>query len=140
MHILFFAVTILGDYCQYDTIIYPESAKPGMFRRGFNYISGGGESNELVIPENHQIRQKCLELFLEPTKQLLINGTFDQTHYDIVTATNDLLHIYNCCYNQRVFVKGDSRGSLNTIPSLKEVWKHYINYNNYCYCYYYYYR
>ena len=110
------ACVCIGVYCQYDTIIYPESAKPG------------SSINSVAIPQNDKMRQICLERFLEPTKQLLINGTFDQTQYDIVTATNDLLHIYNCCYNQMVYVKTGlwlGHPIVKDMTSLKKVWKHY---------------
>ncbi len=111
-------IVIIGDYNQYDTIIYPESAKPGMGTRFYNLVTGNDQGKEIVIPQHHEMSRMCLMHFLEPSKQLLINGTFDQS-YDITAATNDLLHIYNSCYNQKV-VKGHWPKSDN-VDSLKEV-------------------
>ena len=83
-----------------------------------NWFTGSDQEKEIVIPYHHEMRRICLKHFLEPTKQLLINGTFDKT-YDITIATNDLLHIYNSCYNQKV-VKGCEWKS-DIVDSLKEV-------------------
>ncbi len=99
-----YLILTIGEYYQYDTIIYPELAKPGK-----------AISKEIVIPQYHEVRKICLECFLEPTKQLLINGAFN----DVTAVTSDLLHIYNCCYNQKVIKGRESK--TNPVESLKEV-------------------
>ena len=59
-----------------------------------------GSNTSIVIPQNDEMRKQSLNYFLEQIKKLLIHEILDPT-----AAINDILHVYNCCYNQKVYIK-----------------------------------
>ena len=79
------------------------------------------QGEEILIPPSHVMRQICMEHFLIPSRELFFQGKFYKS-YDVSTATDGFVHLYDLCYNQKVFFP-DAKFSYTVVPmeSLKEV-------------------
>ena len=78
------------------------------------------QQEEGLIPQPQTMRQMCMEYFLIPSRNIFLNGVFYKT-YDISKATDGLLNLYECCYNQKVIRQGRSSYDVIVMKSLKEV-------------------
>ena len=76
--------------------------------------------DEILIPQPRLMRQICMENFLIPSKELFIAGDFYPT-YDISSATNGIVHLFESCYRQKVWMPGNYYPYISTMESLKEV-------------------
>ncbi len=119
-------IIVLADFRQYDTMICPETGKVtrkdkwlGRVKEKVGAKKPQGE--EILIPPSHVMRQICMEHFLISSRELFLEGNFYKS-YDVSTATNGFVHLYNLCYNQKVFLS-DEKFHYTVIPmgSLKEV-------------------
>ncbi len=138
-------MTDAGIFRHYDTTIYPETvgriaskkqsqgwllrlAELGrqhindmlMLKETFRAKKPVPQEDEILIPPHDTRQQICIEHHLIPSKKLFVNGDFYDT-YDISTATDCLVHLYNNCYSQKVFVPGESCYTVET-ESLKQVY------------------
>ena len=117
------SLAVIACYRQYDTMICPRSAKTMKNREQLvNYRFMNKE--EAVIPQPSLMRQICLEFHLLPSKNLFLQGNVYDA-YDVSFATDGLVHLFECCYQQKVSVDTSYRfwDSVDIIPmeSLKEV-------------------
>ncbi len=79
------------------------------------------QEDEILIPQPRLMRQICMEDFLMPSKNLFLTGDFFPT-YDISSATNGIVHLYESFYKQKVLPPGKSYyPDISTMESLKEV-------------------
>ena len=91
-------------YRQYDTMICPRSAKTVKKRE--QLVKWFKEKvrkkqEEAVIPQPSLMRQMCLEFHLLPSKNIFLQGNVSDI-YDVSVATNRLIHLFECCYQQKV--------------------------------------
>ena len=94
-------------YRQYDTMICPRSVKTVKKReqlvKWFKEKVGRKQEDEeeAVIPQPSLMRQMCLEFHLLPSKNIFLQGNFHDA-YDVSVATDGLVQLFECCYQQKV--------------------------------------
>ena len=117
-------------YRQYDTMICPQSAKTvNRKEQMFKWIKEKigkkqEEEEEAVVPQPPLMRQMCLEFHLTPYRTFFLIGKF-YDGYDISVASDNIVHLFECCYLQKVSVVSRWYGdSVETKPmeSIKEVY------------------
>ena len=110
-------------YVKCDTFIFPKSrVKPTVIKKTPNFTSwiSGDSTVTLNIPEPSWMMQMCLEIHLIPFKELFLeHSTFDK-NYDISTASNELVQLFQTCYYQHI-LNGKKQQKWR-LHSVKEVW------------------
>ena len=122
----------LGLYRQYDTMICPRSEKVARIIDQCSNQVKKQEDEVLIIPPAHKMREMCMECFLVPSRDIFIYGDF-YSSYDVSKATNGIVHLYSCCYTQKVCFGGKLSTTIYTSPieSLKEVSIMHIIFTNF---------
>ena len=103
-------------------MICPRSAKTMKNRE--QLVNYQFVDKEAVIPQPSLMRQMCLEFHLLTSKNIFLQGNFFDV-YDVSIGTDGFVHLFECCYQQKVSVDTSYRfwDSVDIIPmeSLKEV-------------------
>lgn len=125
--IIVIIIHFIGTYYQYDTLILPKLPSTSLLTTTVQLFSSfvrGSTQNEtpekLPIPGENVIRKLCMEYFLLPSKELFIKGNFYEK-YDISSATDRFVHLYECCFKQKVLPKDGYQSIPVTDNSVKEV-------------------
>lgn len=95
--------TLTGKYHQYDSMVYPRSAKTkGIMTKVVNYFVGQSSKEEaLYVPDHDTMQEKALEVFLENYRSILVNCELSH-HLDIVQIAEKIAHICRQLYLQRI--------------------------------------
>ena len=109
-------------YRQYDTFVFPKSkTKPTQIKKSQSFTSwvSGDSSSNFNIPESSWMRQMCLDIHLVPSEELFIETTPFYDSYDVSTATDGLVQLFESCYNQ--YLLNQQGEYLYRLESVKQV-------------------
>ena len=95
---LLLSFALIACYRQFDTMICPRSAKT---MKNIAIEQLVMDKEEAVIPQPSLMRQMCLEFHLLPSKNIFLQGNFPDV-YNVSIATDGLVHLFECCYQQKV--------------------------------------
>ena len=118
---------VLALYRQYDTMICPTSAKT--LNKGEKVVKWVKEKvwkkqeEAAVLPHPSQMRRMCLEFHLVPFKSFFLDND-SYNVYEISVATDNIVHIFECCYQQKVTATRYFYGEgveIKLMDSVKEV-------------------
>ena len=98
-----FFVYIIGQYHQYDNMVYPENAKTKNFAtKAWNYLVGESSKEEAVyVPDHETMQGKALEIFLDNYRIKLV-GLELSLHLDVIQISKEIVSIFRQLYNQRI--------------------------------------
>lgn len=134
-----FITLFVGDYHQFDTMIYPAQAtipqEESYFERGkaffkglFGLSSGPGGKNVdphpkiVQMPTMEETRRKCLDVYFEDYVPLLETGIIDKNPIELI---EDIAHMHACLCSP-IIHDGNNKSYHHT-----RVWKFY-NLRNVC--------
>ena len=107
-------------------MIFPEvKDKSNMFQRAYKKFSflwkthAGSDHPTFSVPPPDEMRHICMEFHLEPVKEKLLTGQFEEG-FDISKAVEHLTGLYQCCYCQ-YYACDESRVSDWEIEPIKKV-------------------
>ena len=101
---------LIGQYHQFDSMVYPESAKTkGFMTKALNFLVGQSSKEEVLYVLDHDtMQEKALEVFLENYRSILVNCELSH-HLDVVLIAEKITHICRQLYIQRISEKRDNR-------------------------------
>ena len=104
---------------QFDTLVLP--ATKGIFSSIREAVSTWflPEENKFTVPDVNWMRQVSLEIHLQPTKRIFLEGHYSP-QYDIDFATDGVVDLYDCCFHQHVLI-GQQNSIDWMIHSVKQV-------------------
>ena len=78
-------------------MVLPEvKDKRNIFGRFVEYFSG---SSEFKVPAPLQMRTTCMEIYLRPTRNILVTGEYIE-NFDFKSAVDGCVGIFHCGYTQ----------------------------------------
>ena len=117
-------------YRQYDTFVFPKSkTKPTQIKKSQNFTSwvSGDSSSNFNIPEPSVMRQMCLEIHLISSEELFIEDAPFYDSYDISTATDGLVQLFESCYYQfLLYRQGEHSWCLDSVKLVQKLTKHWL--------------
>lgn len=108
-----------GQYHQYDSMVYPESAKmKGFATKAWNLIVGQSSKEEaLFVPDHDKMQEKALNIFLENYRNNLVGCELSH-HLDIVQIAKKITHIFRQLYVQKISESRESIWVATKLPSV----------------------
>ena len=106
----------LGSYQQFDTIVLPATKEKPTFisktaAKVTKWISDvfttqdtpehTKKHNKFEAPEANWMRQESLEIHLQTTKKIFLEGDY-YVGYDISTASDGVVNLFDCSYHQYI--------------------------------------
>ena len=110
---------VLGYHRQFDTMILPEvkakTAKSTVRQWWDSLWSTDANDSAITVPTPPIMRAQCMDIYLKPTKDLLVNGTFSE-RFCIQGAVESCLALFECIYVQWIEHRGgDIRWSVDEV-------------------------
>ena len=77
----------------------------GRFKKAWDYFSGAepDDSDAITVPTPTLMRSKCMEIHLQPTRDILLNGSFK---IGLEVALNGCVSLIQCAFLQWVEHRG----------------------------------
>ena len=99
---------ILAYYRQFDTMILPDvkvKAPKGRLKKVWDFISGAepDDSDAITVPTPPLMRSQCMEIHLQPTRDILLSGSFK---IGLEGAINGCVSLIQCAFKQWVEHRG----------------------------------
>ena len=109
----------IGQYHQFDSIVYPESAKTkGIVTKMVNFFVGQSSKEEaLYVPDHNTMQEKALEVFLGGYRNILVDCELSH-HLDIVQIAKKIAHIFRQLYRQRISHSRDNTWIADKLPAV----------------------
>ena len=98
----------LGYYRQFDTMILPDvkvKVPKGRLKKVWDFISGAepDDSDAITVPTPALMRSQCMEIHLQPTRDILLSGSFQ---ISLEGAINGCVSLIRCAFVQWVEHRG----------------------------------
>ena len=105
---LFIFTIILGCYRQFDTMILPD-VKVKVLKRSLKKARSfiwaePDDSDAITVPTPTLMRSQCMEIHLQPTRDILLSGSFK---IGLEGAINGCVSLIRCAFLQWVEQKGN---------------------------------
>ena len=100
---------ILAYYRQFDTMILPDvkvKAPKGRLKKAWDFFSGAepDDSDAITVPTPPLMRSQCMEIHLQPTRNILLSGSFK---IGLEGAINGCVSLIRCAFLQWVEQRGN---------------------------------
>ena len=109
----------IGQYHQYDSMVYPESAKvKGIAAKAWNFFVGQSSKEEaFYVPDHDTMQEKALEVFLGRYRSVLVECELSH-HLDIVQIAKQIAHIFRQLYLQRISHSRNNAWIADKLPAV----------------------
>lgn len=101
MYLLAVYLYFVGRYRQFDTMILPHIKARITKCNATKWL----DSSTITVPAPPAMRSQCMEIFLEPTKNILFSGIFN-SNFSIQDAIDGCLGLFGCVYIQWIECEG----------------------------------
>ena len=112
---------LLGQYHQYDSMVYPETKTKKLITKVWNYIVGSrSSSNEgaLVIPDHDSMQEKAMEVYLDTYRKKIV-GLELSSHLNIVQIAKEITYIFKQLYEQKISESREDVWRAGKLPQVK---------------------
>ena len=77
--------------------------------------------NTFTVPEANWMRQESLNIHLQPTKKILLEGDY-YPRYDVSSATDGVVSLFDCSYHQYISFEQQNNQHDWTTDSVRQVY------------------
>ena len=115
-----------GYHRQFDTMILPQvkqKTTKSTVRKWWDSLwnADASESTAITVPAPPVMRSQCMEIFLKPTKDLLVEGNFIP-NFSIQGAVEACLGLFECVYVQWIEHRGgDVKWAVEGVSEVRSI-------------------
>ena len=127
-------ITIISaSYRQFDTMILPDvkiKVPKGRLKKVWDFISGiePDDSDAITVPTPALMRSQCMEIHLQPTRDILLTGSFK---IGLEGAINGCVSLIQCAFKQWIEHRGGQNPWEVAIADISPVSSYFTILNNY---------
>lgn len=112
MYLLEVYLYFVGHYQQFDTMVLPQIKARITKSNVMKWL----DWSTITVPAPPAMRSQCMEIFLEPTKNIFCNGIFN-SNFSIQDAIVGCLGLFGCVYIQ--WIEHEGRVEKWTVEGVK---------------------